>query len=162
MYAVGMIVCLQSLCSSVLSILGQYIYAFYLKNYPISSNMTLILSNNSSQSSILQTMNKAITCGRDSNKATGQAQIWAQQRSAELFFWIDLSNGIPVIIMTYILGLYTPKLGIRFVALLPMSGIAIQLAIWLTIIYFHLSEYWWIISAIIVGLTGSIGILSNK
>jgi hypothetical protein len=64
--------------------------------------------------------------------------------------------------MTYILGLYTPKLGIRFVALLPMSGIAIQLAIWLTIIYFHLSEYWWIISAIIVGLTGSIGILSNK
>ncbi len=161
-YAVGTIACLQSLCSSILSILGQYIYRFYLKNYPILSNMTLISVNNSSQSSILPTMNKAITCGKDLDITTSQDQIWAQQRSADLFFWIDLSNGIPVIIMTYILGLYTPKLGVRFVALLPMSGIAIQLTIWLTIIYFNLSEYWWIIAAIIVGLTGSIGILSNK
>ena len=39
------------------------------------------------------------------------AQAWAQQRSADLFFWTNLYSSCPIIIMTYILGLYTPKLG---------------------------------------------------
>ncbi|CAF1329924.1 unnamed protein product [Adineta steineri] len=159
-YAIAAITFLQSLCGSILAVVGQYIYAFYLKNDPFISNMTLIIPNNSSQLSILHTMNNNMTCGNDSNTTTSQAQIWAQQRSADLFFWIDLSNGIPVIIMTYILGLYTPKLGVRFVALLPMLGTVIQLAIWLAIIYLHLADYWWIISSIILGLTGSIGLLN--
>ncbi|CAF1196319.1 unnamed protein product [Adineta steineri] len=159
-YAIIAITCLQSLCSSVLAVVGQYIYASYLKNDPLTSNMTLTMPNNSFQSSILQTTSNNMACGEDPNSTTSQTQIWAQQRSADLFFWINLSNGIPVIIMTYILGLYTPKLGVRIVALLPMFGTVIQLSIWLAIIYFHLLEYWWIISSIILGLTGSIGVLN--
>ncbi|CAF0851562.1 unnamed protein product [Adineta steineri] len=159
-YAIVAITCLQSLCSSVLAVVGQYIYASYLNNDPLTSNMTLTMPNNSSQSSILQTTSNNMACEKDPNTTTSQAQIWAQQRSADLFFWINLSNGIPVIIMTYILGLYTPKLGVRVVALLPMFGTVIQLSIWLAIIYFHLLDYWWIISSIILGLTGSIGVLN--
>jgi hypothetical protein len=63
--------------------------------------------------------------------------------------------------MTYILGLYTPKLGRRFVLLLPMLGTTIQLSIWLAIIYYHLPEYWWYIAAILVGLSGSDNVRSN-
>ena len=89
------------------------------------------------------------------------AQAWAQQRSADLFFWINVWSFCPIIIMTYVLGLYTPALGRRLVLILPMLGTAIQLIIWLSIIYSSLPEYWWYIAAFVVGLSGSDNIRSK-
>jgi len=57
--------------------------------------------------------------------------------------------------------LYVSKLGRRFVLILPMIGISIQLLIWLSMIYFQLREYWWYVAAIVLGLTGGDGVLSK-
>jgi hypothetical protein len=46
--------------------------------------------------------------------------------------------------------------------MLPMLGTAIQSAIWLSIIYFHLADYWWYIASFIVGLSGSTYVLRKK
>jgi hypothetical protein len=99
-------------------------------------------------------------CTKNGIAMNNNAQAWAQQRSADLFFWTNAWGCCPIIVMTYILGIYTPKLGRRFVLILPMIGIAIQLTIWLSIIYFHLPESWWYIAAFIVGLSGSDNIRS--
>jgi len=104
--------------------------------------------------------NETNKCVQSDVSPDSDAQLWAQQRSADLFFRINLMSSCPVIIMTYVLGLYTSKLGKRFVILLPMAGATSQFAIWLAIIYFHLSQFWWYIAAFIVGLSGSSGVLS--
>ncbi|CAF3921052.1 unnamed protein product [Adineta steineri] len=157
--AVAAILCLETLCGCIRSTVGQYIYKYYLQMY--SSSTTPMSFNSSSNSDVhnLSTINHDTNCRTNVHIVTSGAQTWAQQRSANLFFWIDLSNGIPIIIATYILGVYTPRLGIRLVATLPMSGLALQISIWLAIIYFHLSDYWWIIGSIIVGLSGSASVL---
>ncbi|CAF1210713.1 unnamed protein product [Rotaria sordida] len=161
LYAVGAILCLETLCGCIRSIVGQYVYRFYLQTYSYSFTSAPIYSNGSSNSDAhhLVTINNGTHCTTNAHTIISGAQTWAQQRSANLFFWIDLSNGIPIIIATYILGVYTPRLGIRLVAILPMSGLALQISIWLAIIYFHLADYWWIIASIIVGLSGSESVL---
>ncbi|CAF4595091.1 unnamed protein product [Rotaria sp. Silwood1] len=161
LYAVGAILCLETLCGCIRSTVGQYVYRFYLQTYPHSMIIAPHYSNDSSNTDAhhLTTINNNTNCTTNGHIVTSGAQAWAQQRSANLFFWIDLSNGIPVIIATYLLGVYTPRLGIRLVAMIPMSGLSIQISIWLAIIYFHLADYWWIIASIIVGLSGSGSVL---
>ncbi|CAF1048577.1 unnamed protein product [Rotaria sp. Silwood1] len=162
-YTIGAILSLQTLCTCIISTIGQYVYAYYLEIYPTQPNSTHNFS----------TMNSIITynflkkfnddtkqCIESDISLDSDAQAWAQQQSADLFFWTNLFSSCPLIIMTYILGLYTPKLGQRFVLILSMIGTLIQFIIWLAIIYFHLPDYWWYIAAVIIGLSGSSGILS--
>ena len=162
-HSVNAILCLQTLSTCLSSTIGQYIYAFYLQIYPGPSNGT---SNFTTASSILSfstvkaTSDNITQCVTSDILSDNDAQAWAQQRSANLFFWTNLFNSCPLIVMTYILGLYTPKLGKRFVLILPILGIASQFAIWLSIMYLRLAEYWWYIAAVISGLSGSSGVLS--
>ncbi|CAF1297890.1 unnamed protein product [Adineta ricciae] len=154
-HTIATVLSLQTLSTCIIFTLGQYIYTFYLQIYtPLLHstfrNVTAITTSTS--------LNKHHSLGKCAKVGRAQddvAQAWAQQRSADLFFWINVWSCFPIIIMTYILGLYTPKLGRRFVLILPMIGIAIQVTIWLAIIYFHLPEHWWYIAAFIVGLSGS-------
>jgi hypothetical protein len=157
-YAIAVILCLQTLINCLNSTIGQYIYAFYLHTYPNSSNYTITNAYHSFETLIIIN-NKSNECVKNNISADNDAELWAQQRSADLFFRTNLISSCPVIIMTYILGLYTSKLGNRFVLLLPMIGGTIQYAIWLAIIYFYLSEFWWYIAAFIIGLSGSGGVL---
>ncbi len=164
-YIIGAILSLQTLCTCVISTIGQYIYAYYLDTYPIPPNSTSNLTTISPLSSynFLRKFNdETKQCAENDFIPDSNAQTWAQERSADLFFWTNLCSSCPVIIMTYILGLYTPKLGHRFVLILPMIGTLAQFAIWLAIIYFHLPEYWWYIAAIILGLSGSSSILGRN
>ncbi|CAF3283465.1 unnamed protein product [Rotaria sp. Silwood2] len=155
-YTIAIVLSLQTLCTCIIFTQGQYIYKFYLETYRFLSyeiqNSTIV-----TLPSYLNKINNKFSdkCAKSSIAVNRSAQAWAQQRSADLFFWANLWSCFPIIIMTYILGFYTPKLGKRLVLILPMIGTVCQLAIWLTIIYFHLSEYWWYIAAFIVGLSGS-------
>ncbi len=159
---IATVLSLQTLCTCIIFTLGQYIYAFYLQTYPFSSNI-IQTSTNVTVPSFLRKINKTIPgkCAYGNISVDSPAQAWAQQRSADLFFWTNVWSCVPIIIMTYILGLYTPKLGRRFVLLLPMVGTAIQLSIWLSIIYYRLPEYWWYIAAFIVGLSGADNVRSK-
>jgi len=155
-YTIATVLSLQTLSTCIIFTLGQYIYAFYLQTYPFPSNKL----SNSTVTTVSSYLHKIKTnapenCAKGNISLDSTAQAWAQQRSADLFFWTNLWSCGPIIIMTYILGLYTPKLGRRFVLLLPMIGTTVQLSIWLSIIYYHLPEYWWYIAAFIVGLSGS-------
>jgi MFS family permease len=162
-YAIAVILCLQTLLVSIGTTIGQYIYAFYLQTYPYPSNSTTNYTTTSTSHPFyfVNILNDdANKCPQGDIAPDTDAQAWAQQRSADLLFWINLMSSCPVIIMTYILGLYTPKLGKRFVLLLPMLGTNIQVSIWLAIMYFHLPEFWWYIAAIIIGLSGAGGVFS--
>jgi hypothetical protein len=162
-YSIGAILSLQTLCTCVTTTIGQYIYAFYLNTYPIPSNGTSNFTTSPSFYFLKNLNDFNNKCVESAFSPNNDAQAWAQQRSADLFFWTNLCSSCPVIIMTYILGLCTPKLGKRFVLILPMLGTVAQFAVWLSIIYFHLSEYWWYIAAVLLGLSGSTGVLSmNK
>ncbi|CAF0724988.1 unnamed protein product [Adineta steineri] len=158
-YIIETILSFQTLCTCITTTIGQYIYAYYLETYPIPSNSTSNYTtiNYFSLTKFKDYNNK---CIEGDTSSTKDAQAWAQERSADLFFWTNLYSSCPIIIMTYILSLYIPTLGKRFVLILPMIGGFAQFVIWLTIIYFHLPEYWWYIAAIINGLSGSSSVLS--
>jgi hypothetical protein len=161
-YAIALILCLQTLFGCLSSTINQFIYAFFLHTYPNLPNSTSNYTTTSTHRSLIflgVVNNETDVCSNSDIALDRDAQAWAQQRSAEFFFWINLMSGCPMIIMTYVLGLYTPQLGKRFVLILPMLGMAIQLAIWLIIIYFDVPDFWWFISAVIVGLSGSSGVL---
>lgn len=164
-FTIGCILSLQTLCTCVISIIGQFIYAYYLDIYSNSSNKTsnFTITNTISTYNFLRKFTEDTKKCSDSDiLADSDAQSWAQEKSADLYFWTNLYCSGPLIIMTYILGLYTPKLGRRLILTLPMVGILFQFIIWLTIIYFHLPDYWWYISSVIIGLSGSTGVLSMK
>ena len=163
-YVLVTILCVQTACHCVISTVGQYVYIFYLQLYPVTfnetQNVTLIV--NTSYELLETVIDGSEQCTGDAyNYSSLNAQLWAQEQSADLFFQMGLWNSCPVIVMTYILGLYIPTLGKRFVLILPMIGTAIQLSIWLSIIYFHLEDYWWSIASFIVGLSGSSSVLSK-
>ena len=163
-YIIGAILSLQTLCTCIATIIGQYIYGYYLETYPIPPNSTVnwtTLRTPISFYDFLRQFNEETkTCVEGDMSPDQNAQAWAQQRSADLFFWTNLCSSCPVIVVTYIFGLYLSKLGQRFVLILPMLGTLVQFAIWLSIIYFHLPEYWWYIAAVILGLSGSSSVLS--
>lgn len=156
---IAAILCLQTICRCVISTVGQYIYASYLQIYPFSSNDT-DPSSTIASTTLTQFHTQANSC--PTNTSSGNAQLWAQEQSADLFFRIDLWNSCPMIVMTLLLGIYTPKLGRRFVLLLPMLGTICQLAIWLAIIYARLGDNWWCLASFLVGLSGSNNVLSKS
>lgn len=153
---IALILCLQTTCQSIVSTLGQYIYASYLQTYPSAANRT--------QHASFTTISKVrITFSEDAcTQNSTDAELWAQEQSADLFFRIDLWNSCPMIIMTYLLGIYTPRLGRHVVLILPMIGMFCQLAIWLAVIDEQLDEFWWCIASFLVGLSGSSNISSKQ
>lgn len=157
-YVIAILLCLQTSCHYIIWTVGQYIYAYYLQTYPSSSNTTQNLTKvwihpYRSVKTVIADSGECLNS--TTNSSASDAELWAQEQSADLFFRIDLWNSCPMIIMIFILGFYTPKLGRRFVLILPMLGTAAQLSIWLAIIYFHLADYWWCVASFIVGLSGS-------
>lgn len=160
-YAIATVLSLQTLCTCIIFTLGQFIYTFYLQAYALSRPPTVRVTLNMSTTTIAHRVNISNKCPHISGSLDSRAQTWAQQQSADLFFWINVWSCCPIIVMTYVLGLYTPKLGRRFVLILPMIGTATQLIIWLAIIYFKLPKYWWYVAAFIVGLSGSDNVRSK-
>lgn len=148
---------LQTLYTCLSLTIGQYIYAYYLQVYPNVSNGTGVQLDYLLQVS----SNQTDQCVNSENSSDADARVWTQERSANLFFWINLLSAGPLILMTYLLGLYTSKLGYRLVALLPIIGGIMQMAIWLAIIYLKLPDVWWYIAAIVVGFSGSTGVLGR-
>jgi MFS family permease len=159
LYAIMAILCLQTLSSCVISNIGQYIYSFYLQTYSFTSNNTPNLTNNTVQSSVNGLNGSNQDSGQCLINVLNDVDAWAQQQSADLFSKIGLWRSVPMIIMTCILGLYASEIGRRFILILTMLGISIQLLIWLSIIYFQLQGYWWYVAAVVLGLTGGDGVL---
>lgn len=153
--SIGIVLSLQTLSTCIIYTLGQYIYTYYLDSYP--TNQRDLAVN-------LPTIKPDLSdrCAKTNLSSNTFAQSWAQQKSANLFFWINVWSFAPIIVMTYVLGLYTPKLGRKLVLLLPMFAIGTQMIIWLSIIQFHLAEYWWYIGAFLAGLSGSDNIRSKS
>ncbi|CAF1406261.1 unnamed protein product [Adineta steineri] len=158
-FTIVAILCLQTLSTCIISNIGQYIYSYYLQTYAFTSNDTLNLTNDTLLSSVDDFNISNKDPEQCSNSVSNEADAWAQQQSADLFSKIGLWRSGPMIIMTCILGLYMSRLGKRFVLILSMIGIAMQVLIWLTIIYFQLPEYWWYVAGFIVGLTGGEAVL---
>jgi hypothetical protein len=165
-YTLNIIIALRTLSACVLAPFGQYVYAHFLDKYPFSPNGTA----NYTTTGIIPSLNFLKKFNEDNKKCSeGEdspedeaALVYAQQQSADLFFWINLYSSIPVIVMTYILGLYVAKLGKRLVLLLPLFGTLMETSIQLLVIYFNLPEYWWYIGATLDGFTGASGVLGMK
>ncbi|CAF0841333.1 unnamed protein product [Didymodactylos carnosus] len=149
-YLIEIIYSLQTLYGCLAYTIGQYIYDYYLHSHiplssdNISTNFTLITTLSSSQ------LHKQ--CPQTEYSAIQQE--FAQKKSSNLFFWQNLLSSPVTIIMTYLLGLYTNQLGRKFVLTLTMVGNCIQYSIWLLIIYFHLSDTYYHVAAVLASLTG--------
>lgn len=160
---VALIICLQAICSCIFTTLGQYIYAYYLQIYDIPSNTTqnfsTILLSSYPRFKIIKTDLQSCTDNITDSSSGSDGELWAQEASANLFFRTTLCYSFPIVITTYILGVYTPTLGRKLVLTIPMLGSTVQVSIWLAIIYFDLAEYWWCISSFIAGLSGSTFVL---
>jgi hypothetical protein len=146
-YFIVTILCLQTIYNCIVSIVGQYIYGFFLQTYPDNfpkngTNISLELNED-----------------KCTDNLNNSAQAWAQQRSADLIFQATLWRAFPVIIITYLFGLYASKLNRRFVLLISIFGNSIHVIVYQAIIYKHLAEYWWYISAFIAGLSGGTNVL---
>ncbi|CAF1222678.1 unnamed protein product [Adineta ricciae] len=129
-YIIGCVICLQSLTDCIQSTIGQYIYSYYLLNF-----------------------NKT-----NENSTRIDAQAWAQAQSADLVSKKDVFSSFPLILMTFLLGLYINKLGRKCLLICSIFCDTIQMVIWLLIIYLQLDKYWWYISSFISSLAGSDGI----
>jgi hypothetical protein len=150
--------CLQTLYNCILSVVGQYIYGYFLQNYPISyRNWTNISSVSSSIDSF--GLDQEQCTQNTTDLSNNSAQAWAQQHSADLIFQTTLWRAFPVIIITYLFGLYASQLNRRLILILSIFGNGIHVGIYLAIIYKNLPEYWWYVSAFIAGLAGGTNVL---
>lgn len=112
-------------------------YFYYLTTYDpkdhIQSHERIEASEIHSKSTELNKCGNILT--------SAPAQTWAQQQSSNLFFHQTVASSLPTIIMTYFLGLYTHRLGRKFVLLLTIFGNVLQYFIWLMIIHFKVRTY---------------------
>lgn len=151
------LVCLQALYNCCLSVVGQYIYKYFLESYPHdgphnSTNISTIVSETF--------RSDRNTCASDaSNTSSSAAELWAQQRSADLLFQATLWRAFPVVVVTYLFGLYASRLNRRAVLFLSLLGNTAHVVIYQAIIYEHLPEYWWYISSFIAGFSGGTNVL---
>ncbi|CAF0951285.1 unnamed protein product [Adineta ricciae] len=155
--------CFHTLCNCCLAILGQYIYQYFLANYPNDDSRAWI--NITSLTSHIYESNQG-TCMQNTTaeNTTSAAEVWAQKRSADLIFQSTLWRAFPVIIVTYLFGLYASRLNRRLVLFLSLFGGALHVVICQAIIYRDLPEYWWYIASFIVGIAGGtnvVGIVLN-
>ncbi|CAF1522517.1 unnamed protein product, partial [Rotaria sordida] len=141
-YFILIIICLQTLYNCILAIIGQYIYGYFLRTYYDMYQNWTIIKNSSLKIDIFELNREQ-----------------SQQQSADLIFQATLWRAFPVIIITYLFGLYTSQLNRRLILILSIIGNALHVIIYQAIIYKNLAEYWWYISAFIAGLAGGTNIL---
>jgi hypothetical protein len=155
-YFILIILCLQTIYNCIVSIIGQYIYGFFLKTYPDipqnGTNISLFAIDSFG-------LSEEKCTGNTTDNSTNPAQAWAQEHSADLIFRTTLWRAFPVIIITYLFGLFAARLNRRLVLLLSIFGNAIHVLIYQAIIYKSLAEYWWCIAAFIAGLSGGTNLL---
>jgi hypothetical protein len=156
-YFIVTILCLQTIYNCILSIIGQYIYRYFLKNYPNNvpqngTNITFWMSE-SFQS------NEDKCAENSTDNSTNAAQVWAQEHSADLIFQATLWRAFPVIIITYLFGLYASYFNRRLILLISIIGNTIHVIIYQAIIYKNLALYWWYIAAFIAGSAGGTNLL---
>ena len=150
------ILCLQTLYNCIVSVIGQYIYGYFLEIYPDSTH------NRTDVSLPIGLLAQSEQCSTNATETTNNsAQAWAQQRSADLIFRLTLCRAFPVIVVTYVFGLYASQLNQRLVLLASIFGNAIHVVIYQGIIYGYLAEYWWYVSAFIAGCAGGTNVLSQ-
>ncbi|CAF4178992.1 unnamed protein product [Rotaria sp. Silwood2] len=157
-YFIVTIFCLQTLYNCILAVIGQCIYGFFLQTYPDTYQNWTIINNLSLKIDTFE-LNRDQCTENTTDISNNSAQIWAQQHSADLIFRATLWRAFPVIIVTYLFGLYASQLNRRLVLILSVFVNAIHVIIYQVIIYKNLAEYWWYISAFIAGLGGGTNIL---
>jgi hypothetical protein len=157
------ILCLQTVYSCLISVIGQYIYKYYLARYPNSShngtNMSYTFHSLNLHS--FQRLQHESCTMNTSDKTDQSAQIWAEEQSADLLSRMALWRAIPVIIITYVFGVYASQLNQSIVLLMSIVGNTMHVVIYQGIIYQYLDEHWWCISAFIAGLAGGTNIISS-
>ena len=157
------ILCLQTLYNCIVSVIGQYIYGYFLQTYPGGSpNGTngsyLFISHDLADS--LQ-LHQEQCAANKTDLTNNSAQGWAQQHSADLIFQMTLWRAFPVIVTTFLYGVYSSRLNRRLVLLVSIFGNALHVAVYQGIIYDHLAEYWWYIAAFIAGLAGGTNVIGS-
>lgn len=160
-WAITAVLSLQTLITCLTSTIGQYVYKVYLETFPNATNFTINDIYDESYNSAGY-YKETVTCSTRNISRDSDANAWAQQNSADLFFWTNLVSSFPLIIMTYVLGLYTPKIGKRIVLIIPMLGSLIQIALWLVLIYVNQSDILWYIAAFLNGLSGAGSLSGNN
>ncbi|CAF3101257.1 unnamed protein product [Rotaria socialis] len=158
-YFIITILCLQTLYNCIVSIIGQYIYGFFLRTYDdIPLNWTIITDDVSVTIKMFK-LNQEQCVENTTDLSNSSAQAWAQQQSADLVFRATLWRAFPVIVITYLFGLYASRLNRRLVLIFSILGNSIHVLIYQAIIYKNLAEYWWYVAAFIAGLAGGTNIL---
>ena len=157
------ILCLQTLYNCIVSIIGQYIYGYFLQTYPDgSTNGTngsyLSISYDFTDS---RQLHHEQCAANKTGLTNNSSEDWAQQHSADLLFRMTLWRAFPVIVSTYLFGVYSSRLNRRLVLLVSIFGNAMHVVIYQGIIYGHLAEYWWYVSAFTAGLAGGTNVIGK-
>ncbi len=112
-YFIVIILSLQIIYNCILSVIGQYIYGYFVKTYPG------IPSGNGTNLSLFTIgdlrLNEETCTANSTANPNNSAQAWAQQRSVDLIFQTTLWRAFPVIIITYLFGLYASYLNRRLI-----------------------------------------------
>ncbi|UJR14444.1 hypothetical protein I4U23_001441 [Adineta vaga] len=159
-YFVVSMICFQTLYNCCLSIVGQYIYQFFLKNYPNDDDSPKWTNITSLMIYFYESNQETCEQNTTTNTSANAAEVWAQQRSADLIFQSTLWRAFPVIVITYLFGLYASQLNRRLILFLSLFGNGIHVVIYQAIVYKNLPEYWWYISAFVAGFSGGTNVLS--
>ena len=152
--------CFNTLYNCCVAVLGQYIYRYFLENYP-NDDSRVWINITSLESHIYESNQGSCVQNTTAENTTSAAEAWAQKRSADLIFQSTLWRAFPVIIVTYLFGLYASRLNRRLVLFLSLFGGTLHVVICQVIIYKDLPEYWWYISAFIVGIAGGTNIVGS-
>ncbi|CAF3916724.1 unnamed protein product [Adineta steineri] len=150
------IVCLQSLCYCIIQSINTYINPSQLSS---KINCTELYDENQIyQFYRNNTQCDNGTCSQIDNK-TLLYEVRLKTEESDVVYRRNIAHSIPAIVMSSIMGVLIPFLGKRFVLILPLVGIIIQMIIALAIIYLKLDIYWWYLSAFMLGLLGNVGLI---
>ncbi|CAF1346690.1 unnamed protein product [Didymodactylos carnosus] len=144
-YTLELILSIQTIAVCLYATVPQYIFRYFF----------LIYINNSTHNNTLHDAQQE--CHSKSDPIS-DAHTWAQIQSAHLQFWMNIANGIPLVIMTYILGVCTTKFQKKIILVISFFGNVIQVSFWLLFAYFNLPLYIWFISSFLQGFGGGSGI----
>ena len=151
------ILCLQTVFNCIVSVFGQYIYQYYLEIYSNhSQNGTHFYHWKEKHEEV-----QCLTANQSEGGVNNSAEIWAQEQSADLSYRMTLWRSFPVVITTYLFGVYARKMNRRLALCVSIFGNTLHALIYQAIIYRYLSGYWWYISPLIAGLSGGTNVISK-
>lgn len=157
-YFILILSCLQTIYNCIVAVIGQYIYGYFLKNYPDKSVNWTVITNSSLYIEMFYS-NREQCIENTTDTSNNSVETWAQQQSADLIFKMTLWRAFPVIIVTYFFGLYASRLNRQLVLIFSIIGNSMHVLIYQAIIYENLPEYWWYAAACIAGLAGGTNII---